>query len=59
MADGILCASEKQRELWLGFLIGAKIDNPPLYDLDPSLRGFIDVVPFGLSPVLRKEMARD
>lgn len=49
MADGILCASEKQRELWLGFLLGLKIIKPEIYDRDPSFSSFIAVVPFGLS----------
>ena len=49
MADGILCASEKQRELWLGFLMAQKLITPSLYDHDPSLRNFLAVVPFGLS----------
>lgn len=49
MADGILCASEKQRELWLGFLLGQKLITPALYDKDSSLRHFLSVVPFGLS----------
>lgn len=49
MADGILCASEKQRELWLGFLLGQKLITPALYDQDSSLRHFLAVVPFGLS----------
>jgi hypothetical protein len=48
MADGILCASEKQRELWLGFLLGQKLITPDLYDQDSSLRHFLAVVPFGL-----------
>lgn len=49
MADGILCASEKQRELWLGFLLGQKMITPALYHQDPGLRRFLAVVPFGLS----------
>lgn len=48
MADGILCASEKQRELWLGFLLGQKLITPTFYDQDSSLRDFLTVVPFGL-----------
>lgn len=48
MADGILCASEKQRELWLGFLLGQKLIPPERYDHDPTLRDFLTVVPFGL-----------
>lgn len=49
MANGILCASEKQRELWIGFLLAHKIITPALYDQDASLRHFLTVVPFGLS----------
>jgi glycosyltransferase involved in cell wall biosynthesis len=49
MADGIICASEKQRDLWIGYLLSQKIITPILYDQDTSLRHFIDVVPFGLS----------
>lgn len=49
MADGILCASEKQRELWTGFLLAQKLVAPSLYDRDPSLSGFLAIVPFGLS----------
>lgn len=49
MADAILCASEKQRDLWIGFLLGQKLISPDRYDEDNSLRNLIDVVPFGLS----------
>lgn len=48
MADGILCASEKQRDLWLGFLLGHKLISSARYDQDNSLRQLITVVPFGL-----------
>lgn len=48
MADAILCASEKQRDLWMGFLLGQKLINFSTYDQDNSLRQLIDVVPFGL-----------
>lgn len=48
LAEGILCASEKQRELWLGFLMGQKLITPALYDRDSNLRNFLSVVPFGL-----------
>ncbi len=47
-ADGILCASERQRELWIGFLLGQKQIIPSLYDKDPSLKHLLAVVPFGL-----------
>lgn len=48
MADGILCASEKQRELWLGCLLGKKLITTEMYDQDPTLRNFLAVIPFGL-----------
>lgn len=48
LADGILCASEKQRELWLGFLLGQKQITPALYRSDSNLRQWIAIVPFGL-----------
>ena len=48
MADGVLCASEKQRDLWVGFLLALKLIDFKKYDRDSSLRQLIDVVPFGL-----------
>ncbi|CUI16816.1 putative glycosyltransferase domain containing protein [Candidatus Protochlamydia naegleriophila] len=48
MADAILCASEKQRDLWMGFLLGQKLITFSSYDQNNSLRQLIDVVPFGL-----------
>lgn len=48
--DFFLCASEKQRDLWLGQLAAAGRVNPETYDDDPSLRRLIDVVPFGTPP---------
>lgn len=49
MADSIICANEKQRDLWIGFLLSKKLISPIRYDADSSLRNYIDVVPFGLS----------
>ena len=46
--DFFLCASEKQRDMWLGFLSAAGRINPANYDRDPTLRALIDTVPFGL-----------
>jgi hypothetical protein len=43
-----VCASEKQRDLWVGFLSAAGRVNPSNYQADPSLRRLIDVVAFGL-----------
>ncbi|MGO1833856.1 MAG: glycosyltransferase [Actinomycetaceae bacterium] len=46
--DLFLCASEKQRDLWIGHLAAAGRVNPDTYDADTSLRSLITVVPFGL-----------
>jgi glycosyltransferase involved in cell wall biosynthesis len=46
--DFFVCASEKQRDLWMGFLSAAGRVNPSNCDADPSLRRLIDVVAFGL-----------
>jgi glycosyltransferase involved in cell wall biosynthesis len=43
-----MCASEKQRDLWLGAMLGQRLIDPRRYDRDPTLRSMIDTVPFGL-----------
>jgi glycosyltransferase involved in cell wall biosynthesis len=43
-----ICASETQRDLWLGAMLSLRMIGPELYDRDPSLREVIDLVPFGL-----------
>lgn len=43
-----ICASERQRDLWLGVMLAERLLDPARYDHDPSLRALIDVVPFGL-----------
>lgn len=48
-ADFMICASEKQRDLWLGHLGSLGRISPATYDADRSLRNLIDVVPFGVS----------
>lgn len=48
-ADSVICASEKQRDFWLGVLSSMNKITPAIYDQDNSLRNLIDVVPFGLS----------
>lgn len=53
-ADFLICASEKQRDLWVGGMLMHGMVTPRLYQTDPSLRSLIDVVPFGI----RKESAR-
>jgi len=46
--DFFLCASERQRHLWLGHLAALGRFTPALYDADPSARSLLSVVPFGL-----------
>ena len=55
--DFFLCASPKQRDLWMGHLASLGRVNPATYDADPGLDALIDVVPFGISddpPVLTR-----
>jgi glycosyltransferase involved in cell wall biosynthesis len=46
--DHFLCASEKQRDFWLGQLAGVGRLNPSTYDDGENLERLISVVPFGL-----------
>lgn len=55
-ADFLLCASEKQRDLWLGQLAAVGRLNPLTYDRDTSLRTLIDVVPFGIQDAPPKQL---
>lgn len=55
IADAVICASEKQRDLWMGVLLAHHAITPALYDQDNSLRKMIDVVPFGLSSLPPKK----
>ncbi len=48
LGDFFVCASEKQRDYWLGALSSVNRVNPRTYAADPTLRQLIDVVPFGL-----------
>ncbi|MFN2224955.1 MAG: glycosyltransferase [Anaerolineae bacterium] len=47
-ADFLICASERQRDWWLGQMEQAGRINPRTYGADPSLRSLVDVVGFGL-----------
>ncbi len=47
--DFFLCASPKQRDLWMGQLAGLGRVNPATYDSDETLERLIGVVPFGIS----------
>lgn len=46
--DFFICASERQRDWWLGQLEAHGRINPATYGLDPTLRRLVDVVPYGL-----------
>jgi hypothetical protein len=46
--DFFVCASDAQRDFWLGMLHARGRLNPRTYAADPTLRRLIDVVPFGL-----------
>lgn len=48
VGDFFLCASERQRDFWIGALQTAGRVNARTYADDPTLRALIDVVPFGL-----------
>ncbi|WP_237739289.1 glycosyltransferase [Microbacterium yannicii] len=47
-ADFFLCASERQRDLWLGSLSAVGRLNPDTYLADPTFNALIDIAPFGL-----------
>ncbi|NTW38264.1 MAG: glycosyltransferase [Cellulomonadaceae bacterium] len=56
-ADFLLCASDKQRDFWLGQLAGQGRVNPATYDEDADLSNLLAVVPFGIEdapPVQRR-----
>jgi glycosyltransferase involved in cell wall biosynthesis len=48
VADLVICASEKQRDLWLGGMGLAGLIDLERYRADPTFRSYVDVVPFGL-----------
>jgi glycosyltransferase involved in cell wall biosynthesis len=43
-----MCASDAQRDLWLGAMLALRLIGPDAYDRDPSMRQTIDLVPFGV-----------
>ncbi len=47
-ADFMMCASERQRDFWLGHLGAVGRLNPVAQAQDPTFRKMIDVCPFGL-----------
>lgn len=49
LGDIFLCASGRQRDMWLGHLAACGRINPATYDFDPTLRSLLRVVPFGVA----------
>ena len=47
-ADLVLCANERQRDLWIGGMALHGLIGPDEYASDPTLRARVMVVPFGL-----------
>ncbi len=48
IGDFFICASEKQRDYWIGMLNAMGRINPYSYDSDKTLRNLINIVPFGM-----------
>jgi glycosyltransferase involved in cell wall biosynthesis len=51
LGDFYICASERQRDWWLGLLEASGRINAFTFRDDPSLRRLVDTVPFGVPPV--------
>jgi glycosyltransferase involved in cell wall biosynthesis len=47
--DVFLCASDRQRDFWSGWLAAVGRVNPYTHDADPSLSSLLLTVPFGVS----------
>jgi glycosyltransferase involved in cell wall biosynthesis len=47
-ADFVVCASERQRDLWLGGMALSGLIELEAYRRDPTLRSLVDVLPFGI-----------
>lgn len=59
--DFAVCASERQRDYWMGRFCALGRINPEMYSFDPSMRKLIDVIPFGLQegePIRRGKGAK-
>jgi glycosyltransferase involved in cell wall biosynthesis len=47
-ADLVICANERQRDLWIGGMALRGLVDVAAYRSDPTLRSLVEVVPFGL-----------
>ncbi|MEX0786695.1 MAG: glycosyltransferase, partial [Dehalococcoidia bacterium] len=50
LADAVFCSNERQRDAWIGLLAALGLVTPGVYDRDRTLRGLVDVVPYGIQP---------
>jgi glycosyltransferase involved in cell wall biosynthesis len=48
IGHNFVCASDTQRDLWLGSMLALRLISPERYDRDPALRQTIDLVPYGV-----------
>src|SRR4051812_3961822 len=48
LGSSFVCANERQRDMWLGFLAAERRLNSGRYDSDPEGRNLIEIVPFGI-----------
>jgi GT2 family glycosyltransferase/glycosyltransferase involved in cell wall biosynthesis len=53
IGDMFICASERQRDFWMGMLASRGRLDKRAHDIDPQLRKLIDVVPFGVPPQVK------
>ncbi len=49
--DFFICASEKQKDFWLGMMAAMFRVNPITYNQDNTLSSLIGIVPFGMSEI--------
>ncbi len=49
IGDLYLCASERQRDFWMGTLLAANRLNPTILSQDRTVRRLIELAPFGIS----------
>lgn len=57
IADSVICASDKQRDLWIGSLMAMNRITPEAYLQDETLHRLIDIVPFGIADAEPKKNA--
>jgi glycosyltransferase involved in cell wall biosynthesis len=43
-----ICSGDRQRDLYVGALLASRLISPAAYKVDPTLRTFLDQVPFGI-----------